>query len=58
MCVGYDSVAHSPTSETPTTPSRCLIMASCDNEILNQGANEVRSPNEQVIFLIYNEHCE
>ncbi|XP_046844292.1 uncharacterized protein LOC124438282 [Xenia sp. Carnegie-2017] len=44
---GYDSVAHSPTSETPTTPSRCLIMASCDNEILNQGANEVRSPNEQ-----------
>lgn len=44
---GYDSGAHSPTSETPSTPPRCLMLSQVDNDGSSSSTGDVTSPIEQ-----------
>ncbi|XP_028397047.1 uncharacterized protein LOC114520900 isoform X2 [Dendronephthya gigantea] len=44
---GYDSGAHSPTSETPSTPPRCLMLSQGDNDVSIPHVGNVTSSHEQ-----------
>lgn len=44
---GYDSGAHSPTSETPSTPPGCLLLTQVDNDGSGSSTGDVTSPHEQ-----------
>ena len=46
--LGYDSGAHSPTSETPSTPPRCLMMTQVDNDGSSSSTGDITSPHDQV----------
>ena len=45
---GYDSGAHSPTSETPSTPPRCLMLTQMDNDGSGSSTGDETSPRGQI----------
>ena len=51
--IGYDSGAHSPTSETPSTPPRCLMLTQVDTDGSGSSTGEVTSPHDQVSQIVF-----